>query len=155
MVPNIQHSLCCTNFNCREVVELVAGTLPFLHLSTECHCPPSHPLVNPQNPSSCTQHPGGNLIPRGTVGRLNSLSHAAGYLNDFSGLVDWVSSPGVRNVNITINLTNSLYEVKLTFCVPKKDSMVTKQVLYNPVDFSCYNSLRFSSSKSSCAGDLP
>lgn len=56
------------------------------------------------------QHPG-DLPPRGGVGRLNPLSHPAGYLNDLSRVVEWISAPGVREVNITLNLTESLYEV--------------------------------------------
>lgn len=96
----------------REVVELVNGSLPFLYLSTQCHCPPSHPVVSIQNPASCTQHTTFNLTPRGTVRRVNSLSRNTGFLNDLSGSNEWISSPGVRNVEVTINLTRSLYEVR-------------------------------------------
>ena len=97
--------------SCREVMESFTGSLPFLHLSTECHCPPSHPATNPQNQGSCTQHPGAGLTPRGNVARLNGLSHPVGYINDLSRVFQWVSAPGVRSVNVTVNLTNSLYEV--------------------------------------------
>lgn len=92
-------------------MELVTGSLPFLHLSTECHCPPSHPQLSPQNQASCMQHSGGAFIPRGVVERLNSLSHPVGYINDLSRVFQWISAPGVNSVNITVNLTNSLYEV--------------------------------------------
>ena len=102
----------------REVIELVNGSLPFLYLSTQCHCPPSHPVVNVQNSDICMQHTAPNLTPRGTVSRLNSLSRNTGYVNDLSGTNQWISSPGVRNVAVTINLTQSLYEVRneAAFC---------------------------------------
>lgn len=92
----------------------MTDSLPFLHLSTECHCPPSHPLANPQNEASCIQHQEGDLTPRGSVGRLNSLSHPVGHINDLSSVFEWISSPGLRNINVTINLTTSLYEVSAT-----------------------------------------
>ncbi len=92
-------------------MELVNGSLPFLHLSTECHCPPAQPLVDARDPNTCTQHPG-NLPSRGEVERTNSLSHPAGDSNDLSRLTQWISAPGVAGVNITLNLTNSLYEVR-------------------------------------------
>jgi hypothetical protein len=46
------------------------------------------------------------------VDRLNSLSYPAGYLNDLNRAFQWISTPGVNSVNITITLTNSLYEVE-------------------------------------------
>ncbi len=58
------------------------------------------------------QHSGASLIRRGTVSRLNPLSHPVGYINDLSRVFQWISAPGVRGVNVTVNLTNSLYEVR-------------------------------------------
>lgn len=102
----------------REVTELVTGSLPFTHLSPECHCPPSHPVIDP-NPSSggeCIQHAGRDLVSRGSAQRINPLAHPPGFINDFGTSNGWISSLGDREVNITLHLTNSLYEVR-TFCI--------------------------------------
>lgn len=99
----------------REVQELFEGSFPFTHLSTECHCPPSHPVINLDDETSCIQHTGAELISRGAVDRINPLAHPPGFINDLSISVGngWISSPGDRQANITLNLTNSLYEVNL------------------------------------------
>ena len=93
---------------CREVVEVANGSLPFLHLTSQCRCPPSHPSIF--NDDTCSQHPMAT-ISRGIVSRLNSFSKPVGYVNDQTSR-NWVSSPGISNVQITINLTQSLYEVR-------------------------------------------
>lgn len=89
------------------------GSLPFNHLSTECHCPPSHPVINLDDETQCIQHTGANLISRGTSDRINPLAHPPGFVNDLSITNNngWISSPGDQQANITLNLTNSLYEV--------------------------------------------
>ena len=96
----------------REVTELVTGNLPFVHLSTECRCPPSHPVINPNNEAFCLQHTGGGLTNRGVTDRINSLAHPAGFINDLASSDGWISTPGVPEVNVTLTLTNSLYEVR-------------------------------------------
>lgn len=98
---------------CREVQELFEGSFPFIHLSTECHCPPSHPVINLDDETKCIQHTGGELISRGVSDRINPLAHPPGFINDLSIADDnsWISSPGDHQANITLNLTNSLYEV--------------------------------------------
>ena len=94
---------------CREVVELVTGTLPFVHPSTECHCPPSNPMIDQQNAVNCLQH--STLTPRTPMARINPLAHPPGFINDFSTTSGWISALGVRNASVTIQLTDSLYEI--------------------------------------------
>ena len=103
-------------YNYREVAEAYTGTFPSVHLSSECHCPPSHPQIDPNNGANCIQYSGGNLIPRGAVSRINSLAHPAGFINDFGTFNGWISAPGDRNVNITLLLTGYLYEVSVSAC---------------------------------------
>lgn len=96
----------------REVMELVEGSFPFVHLSTECHCPPSHPVIDIDSEARCIQHAGTDL---GTVERVNPLAHPPGFINDFGTGADdgWISAPGDRQANVTITLSNSLYEVSV------------------------------------------
>lgn len=104
----------------REVQELFEGSLPFNHLSTECHCPPSHPVINLDDETQCIQHTGANLISRGTSDRINPLAHPPGFVNDLSITNNngWISSPGDQQANITLNLTHSLYEVSSSQYLP-------------------------------------
>ena len=97
----------------REVQELYEGSLPFNYLSTECHCPPSHPVIDLDDETRCIQHDGGDLTSRGAVDRINPLAHPPGFINDLNigESNGWISSPGDRQANITLNLTNSFYEV--------------------------------------------
>lgn len=50
---------------------------------------------------------------RGSVRRINTLAHPAGFINDFGTQNGWISAAGEREVNITVVLTDSLYEVRL------------------------------------------
>lgn len=56
---------------------------------------------------------GPDLIDRGHENRINPLAHPPGFINDFGtdSSNGWISAPGDRQANITITLTNSLYEV--------------------------------------------
>ena len=96
---------------CREVMEVAKGTLPYLHLSTDCRCPPSHPADSPTTEGVCIQNTGTGMPNRGSVLRVNSQSHPAGYLNDLTTTDSWISNIGQAGLNITAHLTNSLYEV--------------------------------------------
>lgn len=89
------------------------GSFPFNHLNSECHCPPSHPVINLDDETQCIQHMRADLISRGASDRINPLAHPPGFINDLSITNNngWISSPGDRQANITLNLTNSLYEV--------------------------------------------
>ena len=87
---------------------MYTGSFPSIHLSSECHCPPSHPLIDTNNPATCVQHPPN----QGRVDRINPLAHPPSFANDFSTSQRWISATGDRNVNITFQLTNSLYEVR-------------------------------------------
>ncbi len=102
----------------REVAEQVTGSLPFVHLSTECHCPPSHPVIDPNGEDTCIQHTG-DLTNRGFIGRLNTFAHPPGFLNDFGATTAWISVPGEQTAAITVNLTQSLYEVHvyIVYCL--------------------------------------
>lgn len=93
--------------------ELFEGSFPFNHLSTECHCPPSHPVINLDDETQCIQHTGANYISRGASDRINPLAHPPGFVNDLSITNNngWISSPGDHQASITLNLTHSLYEV--------------------------------------------
>ena len=42
----------------REVIEIVTGSFPSVHLRTDCRCPPSHPVINTVNSDRCIQHTG-------------------------------------------------------------------------------------------------
>ena len=95
-------------------MELATGIFPFVHLSSECHCPPSHPLIDPNNEANCIQHIGGS-INRGSVGRINPNAHPPGYINDFGAANGWISAPNEREVNVSVVLTNSLYEVSCQY----------------------------------------
>jgi len=127
----------------REVTELATGTLPFAHLSPECHCPPSHPVINPDSGGDCIQHPGGNLVSRGTARRINSLAHPPGFINDFGTFNGWISAPGDRQVNITLHLTNSLYElifVNFRYGSPRPKAVVLETskdggVTFRPIQY--------------------
>ena len=101
-------------FFSREVQELFEGSLPFNYLSTECRCPPSHPVIDFDDETRCIQHDGGDLVSRGASDRINPLAHPPGFINDLNigDSNGWISSPGDRQVNITLNLTNSIYEVR-------------------------------------------
>ena len=106
------HIQCCYTLS-REVQELYEGSLPFSYLTTECHCSPSHPVINIDDETQCIQHSGGSLINRGASDRINPLAHPPGFINDLN-VADgngWITSPGGHQANITLNLTNSLYEV--------------------------------------------
>ena len=85
----------------REVVEVATGTFPGVHLSSECRCPPSHPVAEG---SLCVQHVG-TSISRGAANRINSLAHPPGYINDNSFPNNWISAIGERQVNISIDFT--------------------------------------------------
>lgn len=112
----------------REVEELVTNNFPYLHLSSNCHCPPSHPVVSNVNTDRCVQHTGReNCVPlilyrmptgvatgRGSVIRINTNSHTVGYANDNSYTTSWVSAINQRDANLTISLiegSKSAYEV--------------------------------------------
>ncbi len=95
---------------------MVTGSLAFVHPSTECHCPPSLPVIDPNDESVCIQHLG-DLVNRGFISRLNPLAHPPGFLNDFGATTGWISSPGDQAVSITVNLTYSLYEVGIAATV--------------------------------------
>lgn len=95
------------NFH-REVIEVYTGLFPSIHLSSECHCPPSHPLIDTNNPAVCVQHPPN----QGRIDRINPQAHPPSFANDFGTNQGWISAAGDRNVNITFQLTNSLYEVR-------------------------------------------
>lgn len=101
------------HFCFREVRELYTGSLPFSYLNTECRCPPSHPVIDLDDETRCIQHDGGDLTNRGSSDRINPNAHPPGFVNDLRIDQDngWISSPGDRHVNITLTLTNSLYEV--------------------------------------------
>ena len=88
------------------------GSLPFSYLSTKCHCPPSHPVIDLDDETRCIQHDG-DLLSRGAADRINPLAHPPGFINDLNVGVGngWISSPGDRQASITLNLTNSFYEV--------------------------------------------
>ena len=92
-------------------MEVATGTLPYLHLSTNCRCPPSQPADSPTTEGVCIQNPGTGMPNRGSVLRVNSQSHPAGYLNDLTTTDSWISNVGQAGLNITAHLTNSLYEV--------------------------------------------
>ena len=49
---------CIKRYFYREVEEIVTGTFPTVILSSNCHCPPSHPVINPLSPSNCIQQSG-------------------------------------------------------------------------------------------------
>ena len=95
------------NFH-REVIEVYTGLFPSIHLSSECHCPPSHPLIDTNNLAVCVQHPPN----QGRIDRINPQAHPPSFANDFGTNQGWISAAGDRNVNITFQLTNSLYEVR-------------------------------------------
>ena len=97
----------------REVTEVYAGSFPSIHLSSECHCPPSHPLIDANNPAVCIQHPPN----QGRIDRINPLAHPPSFANDFGTTMGWISAAGERNITITFHLTNSLYEVRDMFQV--------------------------------------
>ena len=94
----------------REAYSAYSGALSFLHLSPNCRCPPSHPVVSSTAPSSCTQHPG-LTTNRGVIGRLNSNTHPPSYSNDNLTNSYWLSDPTERMVNITYILSDKLIEV--------------------------------------------
>ena len=101
------------NFH-REITEVYTGFLPSIHLSSECHCPPSHPLIDTNNPATCVQHPPN----QGRIARINSQAHPPSFANDFGTSQGWISAAGERNINITFQLTNSLYEVNILHVFP-------------------------------------
>ena len=142
----------------REVMELADGSLPFVHLSTECHCPPSHPVVDIDSETRCIQHTGTNLVNRGSVERINPLAHPPGFINDFATGPDngWISAPGDRQANVTLTLTHSLYEVS-TVCTAIVLLLMTSSLYHFlthvVVDF---HQLPFwvATFQSSCVGDF-
>ena len=94
----------------RELTELVTEVLPFNHLSSECHCPPSLPLIDPNNENNCIPHAG--LTPRAPQSRIGTSAHPPGFVNNLGSADSWISALGGREASLTITLTNSLYEVK-------------------------------------------
>lgn len=95
------------------MTEIVTGNLPVLHLSTNCHCPPSHPVVL-ANSAFCERHPG--IPASGSVDRINPLAHPVGYINDNSFARSWISATNEPKVNISMKLVDNddlLYEVTL------------------------------------------
>lgn len=103
-----------TLYSCdyREVVEIATGAFPAVHLSSECRCPSSHPVINSTN---CVQHTG-TTVNRGATNRLNAMAHPAGYINDNSFSNNWISTIEERQVNISLRLiegSDLLYDVSV------------------------------------------
>ena len=74
----------------RDIDLLYSGTLPELHIDTECRCPPSHPRVKPTETTYCipngvTDNTGQQIL------RLNEYAHPLGYLNDGNAMSFFVS----------------------------------------------------------------
>ena len=89
------------------------GTSSFVHLASECRCPPSHPVIDPINSFRCTQHTG-HSIDRGTVQRLNQQATPPGFMNNMHSGDQWISAINQPAANITIKLsyTNFNFEVR-------------------------------------------
>ncbi|KAI6647890.1 Usherin-like [Oopsacas minuta] len=135
----------------REAYEVHSGSLSFLHLSPNCRCPPSHPVVSLTTPSLCTQHPG-LTTDRGNNNRLNTDAHPPSYSNDNFTNSYWLSSPGDRMLNITYVLSDKLIEVLFIlaeFRSPRPQSIV---LLKSSDDGNTFTPLQYFSSD--CMGDF-
>ena len=92
---------------------IALGTSSFVHLASECRCPPSHPVIDPINSFRCTQHTG-HSIDRGTVQRLNQQATPPGFMNNMHSGDQWISAINQPAANVTIKLsyTNFNFEVR-------------------------------------------
>uniref|UniRef100_A0A672FIF9 Usher syndrome 2A (autosomal recessive, mild) n=1 Tax=Salarias fasciatus TaxID=181472 RepID=A0A672FIF9_SALFA len=99
----------------REIVELFSGTLPELHVQSDCRCPPSHPRVHPLVERYCIP----NAVEDTTndrVLRLNLNAHPLSYINDHDMGTTWLSKVMTKHeldegVTITVDLANGQYQV--------------------------------------------
>ena len=99
----------------REAYSVFSGSLSFLHLSPDCRCPPSHPVVPPLAPSTCTQHTG-LVTDRGSVVRLNANAHTPSFSNDNDTNSFWKSQNTRKMVNVTYVLSDVPIEVRCCCC---------------------------------------
>ena len=94
---------------------IALGRSSFVHLSPECRCPFSHPVIDPLNSFRCIQHTGhSNTIDRGRVQRLNAEATPPGFMNNVNTGDQWISGINQATVNISIKLsyTNFIFEVR-------------------------------------------
>ena len=99
----------------REAYSVYSGSLSFLHLSPDCMCPPSHPVVPPLATSTCTQHTG-LATDRGSVTRLNTNAHPPSFSNDNVTNSFWNSQNTQKMVNVTYMLSDVPIEVCCCCC---------------------------------------
>uniref|UniRef100_A0A672FK37 Usher syndrome 2A (autosomal recessive, mild) n=1 Tax=Salarias fasciatus TaxID=181472 RepID=A0A672FK37_SALFA len=98
-----------------EIVELFSGTLPELHVQSDCRCPPSHPRVHPLVERYCIP----NAVEDTTndrVLRLNLNAHPLSYINDHDMGTTWLSKVMTKHeldegVTITVDLANGQYQI--------------------------------------------